>query len=78
MANNGVVESGIVEYRKRDPNTGVDQTITVGNLNTTGGMAQTVQDSDVDSVTFGMLVWDVGGGGLLGTVGDVIHQVWFT
>jgi hypothetical protein len=77
MSNDGFVFSGILEYRRRDPNTGVDQVITVGNLGTSFSLAETVLDSNVDSVTFALGVWDVGGGDF-GTRGDVVHQIWFT
>ena len=77
MTNDGWVFSGILEYRKRDPNTGVDQTITVGDLGTSFSLAETVQDSNVDSVTFALGVWDQGGGDFP-TRGDVVHQIWFT
>lgn|ERR1700677_2187415 len=77
MAQDGMAYSGILEYRKRDPNTGIDQVITVGNTATANGLAPTVLDSDVDSVTFAINVVDFGEGDF-GTGISVLNQIWFT
>lgn len=75
--NDGWVFSGILEYRKRDPNTGTDQVITPGTLAESFSLADIVVDSNVDSVTFALGVWDFGEG-TFATRGDVVHQIWFT
>jgi hypothetical protein len=75
--NDGWVFSGILEYRKRDPNTGTDQVITPGTLSKSFSLADIVVDSNVDSVTFALGVWDFGEG-TFATRGDVVHQIWFT
>ena len=77
MSNDGIIFSGILEYRKRDPNTGTEQTITAGDVSTSFSLAETVMDSNVDRVTFALAVWDFGNGDF-GTRGDVVHQIWFT
>lgn len=74
--NQGYVGSGILEYRKRNEKTGVDKVITVGNLTPSFGLPQAIWDSNVDSVTFAMVVWDFGAGAPESTAGDVLHQMW--
>jgi hypothetical protein len=70
-----IVCSGILEYRKRDPNTGVDQVVPMGSLGLFA-LSDLLVDSNVDSVTFGLVADDSGGGGFFDTRGDVVHQVW--
>lgn len=75
--NDGWVFSGILEYRKRDSNTNTDQVVQAGTLAESFSLADIVVDSNVDSVTFALGVWDFGEG-TFATRGDVVHQIWFT
>ena len=70
------VTSGILEYRKRDPSTGVDQPITVGSTNLAFDLSELILDNNVDSVTFQLVVTDSGGPkGFFGTFADTVHQI---
>jgi hypothetical protein len=75
VANNSFLFSGIVEYRRRDPNTGQEQTVTAGVLDPSFSLAEVIIDSNVDRVTFGLGVWDTGGGDFSSRA-DSVHQVW--
>ncbi|HYV72896.1 MAG TPA: hypothetical protein VFB24_01440 [Candidatus Binatia bacterium] len=76
VANNSFLFSGILEYQKRDPNTGQEQVVPVGTTNESFGLAEVIIDNNVDRVTFALAVWDTGGGDF-GARADAVHQVWF-
>jgi hypothetical protein len=70
-----VVTSGILEYTTRNPATGVDTPVQVGNL----GLFQLgdlILARNVVRVTFGVAASDSGGGGFFATRGDGVNQVW--
>jgi hypothetical protein len=70
-----IVTSGIIEYTTRDPNTGIDNPITVGTLDLFDQQNLLIAQNVV-SVTFGMAATDSGGGGFFATRGDIVNQVW--
>ena len=77
MTNDGWVFSGILEFRKRNPKTGKDHVNVVGTLDVSFSLAKIVADNHVDSVTFGLGVWDFGGSGLdFATTVQGTNQVW--
>lgn len=73
--NNSWVFTGIVEYRKKNKKTGKHTTVKVGNLNLSLDLAGEIIDQNVDRVTFGLAVWDTGGGDF-DTNANSINQVW--
>jgi hypothetical protein len=78
MSNQGFAGSGILEYRKRNQKTGIDKVITVGSFSglLTQDLASAIWDSNVDSVTFAMMVWDTGAGAPESTGANVVQQMW--
>jgi hypothetical protein len=70
-----IVTSGIIEYTTRDPNTGIDNPVTVGTLDLFEQQNLLIAQNVV-SVTFGMAATDSGGGGFFATRGDIVNQVW--
>ena len=76
VQNNSFLWSGILEYRTKNPKTGKQKTVTVGNLNWSFSLAEYIVDSNVDRVTFALGVWDTGGGIFSSRV-DSVHQLWF-
>jgi len=77
MTNDGWVFSGILEFRKRNPKTGKDHVNVVGTLGVSFSLAKIVADNHVDSVTFGLGVWDFGGSRLdFATTVQGTNQVW--
>ena len=73
--NDSFVFAGIVEYRKVDPNSGGHTTVPVGDLNISLDLGGVIIDQNVDRITFGMGVWDTGGGDFDTQVNSV-NQVW--
>jgi hypothetical protein len=70
-----IVTSGIIEYTTRDPNTGIDNPVTVGALDLFE-QQNLLLAQNVVRVTFGMAASDSGGGGFFATRGDIVNQVW--
>jgi len=73
--NNSFLFSGIVEYRKKNPKTGKHTTVRAGTLGLSFGLGELIIDQNVDRVTFGLGVWDTGGGDWPSRA-DAVHQVW--
>jgi hypothetical protein len=75
VSNNGFLYSGIAEYRTKNPKTGKHKVVSTGHLDTTFGIAEVIIENNVDRVTFGMGIWDQGGGDWPSRA-DAVHQVW--
>ena len=75
VMNNSFVFAGILEYRTTNPKTGKHTVVSVGTLNASLSLANAVIDENVDRVTFGLGIWDTGGGDF-NTAVNSVNQVW--